>query len=442
MGAAMAYCAASSLCECAACCGLSLCGALLNWTMGQARRLSHFLILVSTLSVAVVLGKYYANELNDYSDLSKINLTAGCASGYLVECIRRQLLYRASLSLVVLFLVLAVFSWCSPLVDKSFWPLKMIAALGGFVAFLWSGNAAFSQFAEASRILSFFWLLVQGLLVLELGHSFHEFIMAAAAAEDSKTNGDSRMHLALYLALSVALLVCVTVGLVYLFQDYSDCELGRFFTVLTLVLGLLQTLISLLQVVNKGLLTPVIMFAYSVLLCWYALLSSSDVRCNPYAVSNDSSVKDASVVIVMTLSCFVLLFSVCWGSRILQIFNPHGEALLGAGTDLEVTLVSGKSKGQLPYTEEVPSVDIEGDESERSVSDADTPHERVFFHVLMALASAYFCMVLTSWGRTDGAPEVAASGDNENMWLKIVAQWVFLMLFTKTLHASYLNQSR
>lgn len=458
MGAAIATCAASSLCECAACCGLTICTAVMNWTMSQARRVSHFLILLVIFSLAIFLGRSYATQINDYKDLSKIDLTYGCDSMYLSECMYRQLIYRASLSLFLLYTVLAMGSAFFDQVDKSFWPLKFAVAIGVFIAFFWDSNDTFSKYAEFARVISFLWLVVQGLLMLDLSHGAHDAIMKAASDADARAGGDSRGYLCLYLFLSVSMLACAAVGLAYLFQNYASCDQGMFFTVATLILGILTTLISLLQVVNKGLLTPCICFAYSVFTCWYSLLSSTETGCNPSASINNSAAKDISVVITSLVTLTVLLVCVCYGARLLTIFDPQGESLIESGSnnrDLEVILVgskSGQSKRvgargsagsddiqatKLPYTEDSGS---DGEDNSRGSSDAiPSANERVFFHVLMALASAYGAMILTSWGRTNGAPELFGTSvvSNESMWLKIVSQWIFLALYLKMLHVAY-----
>jgi hypothetical protein len=70
--------------------------------------------------------------------------------------------------------------------------------------------------------------------------------------------------------------------------------------------------------------------------------------------------------------------------------------------------------------------------------------ERMFFHVLMALASCYGGMVLTSWGRTTGEPEsfgLSGASGNESMWLKLVSLWLFYLMYYKALHLAYLKQS-
>lgn len=42
-----------------------------------------------------------------------------------------------------------------------------------------------------------------------------------------------------------------------------------------------------------------------------------------------------------------------------------------------------------------------------AVKSSGTPQERGFFHVLLMLVSCYAAMILTNWGRTDGAPAVS-----------------------------------
>jgi hypothetical protein len=50
-------------------------------------------------------------------------------------------------------------------------------------------------------------------------------------------------------------------------------------------------------------------------------------------------------------------------------------------------------------------------------------------------------MILTSWGPTNGAPEntndSTKSQGYESMWLKIVSQWIFLILYLRVLQIAY-----
>lgn len=275
-----------SLGSCAVSLGCTCLSSMLNFTLSQATRLGHLLIIVSTFAFAILLGLNYPDKINGYySSITKINLTNGCNVGNIDECIYRQLIYRASFSLILLFTLLAIFTYSFEFADKNLWILKFGVANGVFIAFFWVDNSVFSGLAELARVLSFLWLLVQGLLFLDFSHDSHDMLMAAAE-EEERSEGSARVLYGVYIFLSVIFLTCSAVGLAYLFRDYTDCQLGMFFTILTLLMGLFLTVVSLLNTVNKGLLTPCLMFAYSVFLCWYALLSSPDQRCNPYATVN------------------------------------------------------------------------------------------------------------------------------------------------------------
>jgi hypothetical protein len=59
------------------------------------------------------------------------------------------------------------------------------------------------------------------------------------------------------------------------------------------------------------------------------------------------------------------------------------------------------------------------------------------FHLLLALAGAYMAMVITNWGNPDGVPDgkTDATAGRESMWLKIVAQWLTMLLYMWSLWA-------
>lgn len=281
----MASCFAFNLAECVCCMGCSCLSAGINCTLSQASRFGHLLIVIVTFILAIVLGRSYPDKVDQYNYYTKISLSSGCAVNNVDECIYRQLIYRASFSLVCLFSILAVLTYCSEYFNKSMWIIKFGLAIGVFIGFWWVDNSVFDGWAEVARVLSFFWLLVQGLLFLDFAHDSHDMLMALAD-DDITARGSAKEVYSIYIILSLGFLTCSGVGLAYLFKDYAGCQLGLFYTILTLLMGVLLTVISLLNTVNKGLLTPCLMFAYSVFLCYYALLSSPNTSCNPNANDN------------------------------------------------------------------------------------------------------------------------------------------------------------
>jgi hypothetical protein len=238
--------------------------------MPQMSRIGHILVIALTLIIAVILGKDYPNEINGYSSYTEVKLTTNCSSEFEDECIYRQLIYRATFSLFLMFLVLAMGSAASDFVNKSFWTLKFFAPVALFVGFWWGENDFFSGWAEFARVISFFWLLVQAFLLFDFAHDLHEVVMGKA--DDADGNNDEisvKKWKFFYIFLSLSFVTLIIIGLVYLFQDYSDCDLGAFFSSVTLVMGVITTAVSLLDVVRAGFLTPIIMFSYTTFMCWY-----------------------------------------------------------------------------------------------------------------------------------------------------------------------------
>ena len=116
---------------------------LVSASLSQASRFGHVLIILATFTFAIVLGQYYPEKLNGYSsDLAEIDLTSGCSGDYLNSCMYRQLIYRGSFSLVILFLLLAVGSAGTEYINKSLWVPKFLFAFVLFIAFWWAITAS------------------------------------------------------------------------------------------------------------------------------------------------------------------------------------------------------------------------------------------------------------------------------------------------------------
>ena len=56
--------------------------------------------------------------------------------------------------------------------------------VGLFIAFWYGSNGFFSGFAEFCRYVSFAWLLIQALLILDIGFDLHDIILPMPNTED------------------------------------------------------------------------------------------------------------------------------------------------------------------------------------------------------------------------------------------------------------------
>lgn len=386
-------------------CAASLLGSLVSSALSHAARLGHLLIGVATFSVAMFIGSNYANQIkriNDYSSLTnvRVNLTSDCDADYVDNCIYQQLIYRASLSLVLLYGTLAVVTRYVEYVDRNLWLLKLVVSMGLFVSFCLLDNAWFTVWAETSRIASIAWLLVQGLLFLDFGHDVHDML----------TSGDEDMSITskvAYLVTSAGALALNIVGLIYLIHHYTNnCELNMGFVVVTLCFGLMTTVLSLMECVGRGALTPLLMTSYALFMCWYAVQSNPDAAaCNPDAASIHSEATSSSLMIVCVVSVGTLTYCVVHGSNILNAFHPqviiqlrcYKESyvtydgmfsLQGNGVTSSYSAVRANSTVELRKVltgcDDDDAAGADNDEEEEPVANRGSATDRVLFHVVLA----------------------------------------------------------
>jgi hypothetical protein len=410
---------------------------LLEVSLPSATRFGHLLVLLTTFGMAKILsGGLYSQYIEPSMMYSKILSGASCADSD-EACVYRQMTNRASLSLVILFGVLSLLSIFDECANRSLWSLKFIAALGLLISFLWVSDEFFEGYALVSLYCSIFWLLAQGLLLIDFSHDLHDIILARAAKEDTDFGeSSSKKWYVVYLLLSLLFLGSAGVGIWVLFSTYKHCELATAFTIITISMGVITTAVSLLEVIGRGLLTPCILFAYNVMTCWYALQSIPYAYC----ATNESDAVDNgwfTTTFILFVTTVLLLYCIANGSQILNIFNPDGEGVLMSQTvsSSEIQLIQTTSSS--PHEK---LIDREGLSSSSELirnsptRSSGSVHERVFFHALMLLSSCYLSMVLTNWNQNGNTNEfVGASA----MWVKIVSQWIVILMQCKVLMVEY-----
>lgn len=408
--------------------------------MGVATKFSHTLLIALTLFLANLLGETATDEIDQ---TPFIEMGDSCAAGFKDECLKNQIVYRAMTGLVILFAATTLLVSFSPEVDKSFWPLKY-AFVFLFMTLTWYGKDGFFNFmAEVARVFSFFWLVVQAILVFDLSFGLHEYINAKVEERERELQSSTPFKV-LYLVLSAASLTCTFVGIGYMYSDYADCSFSQFLITVSFLFIVSSTIVSISDRAMVGLLPPCITSAYLTLLCWYALLSYPSTDCNPTAGVSSSKDQTTATVIMSLLSLLILFYCAWNGTKILYIFSPSGHGVItGAEASSTSSLEENLHKKDGDSDEE--GQQQQSGDGGRASSSAGSPSsptepasERVFFHCLMLLASLFGAMVLTSWSQGDGSP-VGLGNDNvdlESMWLKIISQWLFMAMFGRTLYVN------
>ncbi|KAK1945770.1 putative serine incorporator [Phytophthora citrophthora] len=272
-----------------------------------------------------------------------------------------------------------------------------------------------------------------------------------------------------YLGICAYSLVAVGSGIAYLYMQFGDCSLGLAFTTITIItVGLLTIICSknawvvafqrvlttfCLHLVSSwmevGLLPPCVISAYLVLMCWQALVSNPDKTCEhrdhpPPAQEDEEAANTNSMIANAVIGAFAMTWT-SWRTssaavKLLVVRSGrtprgniatrpvHDSNFADVAVDLHPpqNTTCSKSEAVTParITVEVPR------------RTRELAPERWQFYSMMCLAGLYMAMVLTDWDSAEG------SSNDVSMWVKIIAQWLTILLFSWTLAAPKLFPDR
>jgi len=344
------------------------------------------------------------------------------ASQTYVYCKGDAAVYRISFVLATFFGMMTLGSLSGNGFHRGFWGPKLVGLFFGLLACFFIPNSFFdnSGYAWLARIVSMGFLCLQILILIDFSYQWNDAWVALAFPDDGSEN---KKWLVMILASSVLLYLASLVGVPLLFTFY-DCDYGVAFSAVTLIGIIIFTILTLFRDkiagVEGAVLPASVVAAYCTYLCWSALDSNPDLTCKPDSLSGNNTT-------TMTIGILVGAVSLMWTS--LSVTDGLQGLVSGGG------VAAGDSEAAAPlYTVEggavVDTFESAGDENDWSES-----HLWVF-HLTMMTASMYMSMLLTNWGASDN---VHGNEDGKigtaSMWVKIVSQWLTIMLYVWTLVA-------
>jgi len=336
--------------------------------------------------------------------------------------------YRFSFTLCIFFAFLTLCTIGSSKfgarVHRGFWFVKVLTLIGLLVSTLFIHNDAMQGYREAARYFSFLFLLMQILLLIDFGYGWNERWLQNDEASES--NGWK-----IGILVSAAVLFIGSIAgwvLLYVQFGHSDCPAQQALISVTLILTVILTIISCTKIAPHGtLLTSGVVTAYATYLCYSALASHPDTTCNPYANRDTNSILDmlaGLLVAAISMAC------TAWSA------TGSKDALIGKepGSDLTQTLEDGSTKESSSHD----------DKDEELGSESWW-----YYHLMMVACSMYMAMLLTDWSsqpwQINGVPLVnqdhAFGHYNTSLgsfWVKVVSQWVCLLMYAWTLLAPYI----
>jgi len=335
-------------------------------------------------------------------------------------------------------------------VDTHSWCWKLLGFLV-LLIFAWLlPNSFYAVYMHIARIISAFFLLLQLVILIDFAYQWNE----------SWTSDERQWNKAVLVVSGLMLVACIVwfaLDLVYLADTaHGSCHLQKFFIAFTLVLTFFMTCLSISDYVGEGggLLPACIVTLYAYWLLFSALTSDPST-CN--TVSSRSK-ELAPMVVGLLLSAGSVTYASWSVATNSSLFGGDAAAAaqhqyLDHESGDDAARATGSTRTSAPKAALVddahdaeigrdvisPSALSDDDQEEGQIQSANVA-ERVKlsgrFHLLMAAASMYMCMLLSAWGSQHTA-EQGADGElsRTNMWIKISTQWCCILLYAWTLIA-------
>lgn len=356
----------------------------------------YFLGFIACTVAAWALRDYGSNVL----DFSPVNDCLADTSPPDYGCMGQQAVQRIAFGTFLffalhLFLLLGVTSTRSPrlALHTGFWPFKLLLWGGLIASTFWMPNSALNGFGQAARVFSGLFIILQLVIILDFIYSVNEWLV-------------ERERCAFTLVSATVLLICGSlVGIGFLYNFYAprpSCSLNIWYITSILLFFLVYGFISISPLRNEsaGLFTSAAVFAYTTYYLWSAL--------NSEPVTDSCSTTSLGANKVITIIGFVIAI-LALGYSTMSSGTSSNAFDLGTG--------SGCNDEKLLYRPD-------------------------FFHCMFMLASCYMMMLLVGWDLQGGEGELSLDRGWGSTWVKIIAAWLCVALYTWSLIAHWVLKNR
>jgi len=375
-------------------------------TDSRNSRLPYILTFVAFAILCVIFNLVDEDQISELPFYSATDCAELCA--------RNGAIYRIGLCLVIFFSIHFIIL-CIPGTGcfHTFVFLVKFVILSAWVIWsFWWETSAVDKFADCARWFSLFFLVVQGLMLINWGWDTHDVMMARMIGEDG---GDAEHNLKYcYIGICVALTLTSIIMIGFFFAEYSgsssECSAPKTILSLTLIFSVLEIVASYFIVYGNGFVASIVM-VYVTLLSFQALGTYTNDECENPSWSNDAPMYIGFCVLIATLSY------VGYETRLLNEDERHDLA------NEDADIISGnKTAG-----------DAHNNPTMRKIN--------LFFHLTMTMGSFYITMIMSDWGY-DGTTDNRWYGEPASTWLIVLAQWFIMLIYIWILFAPKILQNR
>ena len=371
------------------------------------------------ISALLMITLRYTEEDFDWFGCSDPDKEGGDCFGILAG-------FRASFALFLFHVLILIMIFpraaCSSALHDGFWGIKFVILIAVYVLTYFIPYKFFSVWAHICLWLSFFFLCIQAYFILNLAYTWNDMLMEAMNGRDGTSYAQF-----LLLCYSILNSVGCVVFLVFQFIWFTggECESGLSMfiliaTVFFCVFFWVSTLVRLCNVEifrdNATIFVSSLVNTYICWLSWTALSSNPDETCNPFYKSGVNTVMQTLAAVVVTC---ITITSIATAS--VSEADKKSENTKSAGNAIIAEDVEGDAKAEDAQAEEA------------AIFPVTIP--TLVFQIVMLFVTFYYGMLFTNWGNVTLDSETTENiweGNMEYvpMWIKIIAQWLTIALFT------------
>jgi hypothetical protein len=319
------------------------------------------------------------------------------------------------------------------------WIAKLLVFLLFLILAYLLPNPFFDGWTQVARVVAGLYLVVQIIMLIDFAYRWNEDWI------DEKKDWKKGI-----LAVSLFLYCGCIVGLALAFIWFGGggCNTEKFVISWTLIMTLIFSLVSMLEIVEKGaILTSAVVTTYCYWLLYSALLSDPD-NCNTFDSDKSEVWEMVSGIVLAAASITYAAWNLSNSNNIFGGSEEADQEPLSPDaveqSDKDATPLEGDKTGKPENAEKKEKSAYHVEESDHRQNNEND--ERITpanvkrfmkFHLVLSASALYMSMLLTNWGTTDGSEYNADSYDvsKESMWIKIASQWLARILYTWSLVA-------
>lgn len=398
------------------------------------------------------------------------------------NCKGTAAVYRISFMSTLFFLANAVGCFLNRNFHSSCWPQKIFLWLVMMVSAIFIPNTVFSSGYEwFSRLVSFLFLMAQIVILVDFSYRWNDkWVDRSDHLEREEGEGRGKKYLVGLLTISTIFYLISLAGIALMYRYFGNCQLLAVFITITLLGSLFFTYLQLFFDNTGSLFTSSIVTLYCTWLCLSAVSSYEDDPSSPADKKCQLTTNYLDNTTSIIVGGIIAGLSLAWTSfnqfRNYSTTNPEsgdhqyvldtdnvGEdedrentrPTLGENTVDQLEQDKGDKESKIAITDEPETEQIIDHTLVNADTDTSTLREEKYyiFHLIMTTGSIYMAMLLTDWGTKDLTENnhnhnhnhnqtafhninINITGGRTGMWVKIVSEWLTMILYSWTLVAS------